>query len=98
VDRPLAEGLTTVTTNTREPSGCIGLGPRIRLTRLPFGGAVLVNETTLALVECAERDADALGRLLSGEHPGPGPEGADLRRVAAELLRSRWLVVTDEAK
>lgn len=94
----MAEGLTTVTTSTRSPSSRVVLGPGVRLTPLPFGGAVLMNEKTLALVECTERDTAVIGRLLSGEHPGPGPDDADVRRVARDLLRSQWLVVTDEVK
>ncbi|MDJ0460325.1 actinodefensin-associated protein B [Streptomyces sp. H27-C3] len=91
-------------TTATSPSRRIVLGAGVRLTRLPFGGAVLMNEKTLALVECAERDAALIGCLLSGECPGlapdPGPDSddADLRRVARDLLRSQWLVVTDEAK
>lgn len=92
----MAEGLTTMTTSAASPSSRVVLGPGVRLTRLPFGGAVLMNEKTLALVECTERDAAVIERLLSGEHPGP--DDADVRRVARDLLRSQWLVVTDEVK
>ncbi|MEU1853390.1 actinodefensin-associated protein B [Streptomyces sp. NPDC019990] len=91
----MAEGLTTMTTSARSSSRVL-LGPGVRLTWLPFGGAVLMNEKTLALVECTERDAAVIERLLSGEHPDP--DDADLRRVAPDLLRWRWLVVTDEVK
>jgi hypothetical protein len=92
----MAEGLTIMTTSAKSPSSRVVLGPGVRLTPLPFGGAVLMNEKTLALVECTERDAAAIERLLSGEHPGP--DDADVRRVAPDLLRSQWLVVTDEVK
>lgn len=92
----MAEGLTAMTVSARHPSGRFVLGPGVRLTWLPFGGAVLLNEKTLALAECVEEDAAVMGRLLAGERPDPGDP--DVRRVVRDLLTSQWLVVTDEAK
>jgi hypothetical protein len=92
----MAEGLTAMTTSTNSPARRVVLGPGVRLTHLLFGGAVLLNEKTLALAECTERDAAVIERLLSGEHPGP--DDTDARRLTRDLLRSQWLVVTDEVK
>ncbi|MFC9647161.1 MULTISPECIES: actinodefensin-associated protein B [unclassified Streptomyces] len=70
----------------------VALAPGVRLTGLPFGGAVLINERTLALAECAEHDAGLLQRLLAkGRFDADDP---DVPRLARHLLETRWLVVT----
>ncbi|MFE2032006.1 actinodefensin-associated protein B [Streptomyces scopuliridis] len=76
------------------PSLSVALAPGARLTGLPFGGAVLINERTLALAECAEHDAGLLQRLLAkGRFDA---SDTDVLRLARHLLETRWLVVTDD--
>jgi hypothetical protein len=72
-------------------AGCsLRLAPHITVTRLPFGGAVLVNGVTLGLAECGELDADVLDRLLTRGFPGPdGGAGAGL---AEQMIKAGWLV------
>ncbi|MCH6163101.1 actinodefensin-associated protein B [Streptomyces marispadix] len=74
----------------------LALAPDVRLTWLPYGGAVLLHGRTLALAECDERDAALLGRLLAGERPDP--DDPEALRVVRDLMDSRWLQVTDVAK
>ncbi|MFJ9209991.1 hypothetical protein CU044_2287 [Streptomyces sp. L-9-10] len=76
------------------PSLSIALAPGVRLTWLPFGGAVLIDERTLALAECAEHDAGLLQRLLAKGRFDAGD--TDTPRLARRLLESQWLVVTDD--
>jgi hypothetical protein len=74
----------------------LSLAPDVRLTWLPYGGAVLLHGRTLALAECDERDAALLGRLLAGGRPDP--DDPEALRVVRDLIDSRWLQVTDVAK
>lgn len=78
----------------------------VTFTRLPYGGAVLVDATTLRLSECGESEAVLVEHLLT--HGGPGPEEtprplpepgpsvapppALLRRMAEQLIGSGWLL------
>ncbi|MFE2492741.1 actinodefensin-associated protein B [Streptomyces scopuliridis] len=95
----MTEGLMTVArtpppTLSVPPSLSVALAPGVRLTGLPFGGAVLINERTLALAECAEHDAVLLQRLLAkGKFDA---SDTDVLRLARHLLETRWLVVTDD--
>ncbi|MEU0277792.1 actinodefensin-associated protein B [Streptomyces sp. NPDC006195] len=72
----------------------VALAPGVRLTALPFGGAVLINERTLALAECAEHDAGLLQRLLAKGRFDAGD--TDVPCLARRLLETHWLVVTDD--
>ncbi|MFI6515433.1 actinodefensin-associated protein B [Spirillospora sp. NPDC050679] len=53
------------------------VAPGVSFTRLPHGGAVLVNGTTLALTECGEPEAAVIQHLLA--HGLPDPEEAPFR-------------------
>ena len=69
--------------------------PDVTITRLPFGGAVLVNGRTLALLECAEPEAELLAALMTApERPhGRADElAAALRLAATRLIQEGWLV------
>lgn len=92
----MAEGLTAMTGPTSPPARGVTLAPGVVLTWLPFGGAVLMNENTLALAECGEKDAGVLRGLLAGELPAR--DDTDALRVARDLTTSQWLAVTDGVK
>ncbi|KOX04380.1 hypothetical protein ADK65_04315 [Streptomyces sp. NRRL B-1140] len=66
------------------------------MTRLPFGGAALVDVRSLRLVECAEYEADALDRLLATGRPDP--TDVHVQRLARQLFRSGLLVAVTEPK
>lgn len=78
--------------------------PGVTFTRLPYGGAVLVNGTTLALTECGEPEAVLVEHLLdhglpargdvASARPGDGfaPPPALLRRMAEQMIESGWLL------
>lgn len=75
--------------------GTLTAAPGITITPLPFGGAVLVNGRTLALLECAEPDAALLAALVAA--PADGPQlpddvAAALDAAATRLVRDGWLV------
>jgi len=75
--------------------GTFTAAPGVTITPLPFGGAVLVNGRTLALLECAEPDAALLAALVAA--PANGPElpdeiAAPLDAAATRLVRDGWLV------
>jgi hypothetical protein len=84
----------------------VRFAPGVTFTRLPYGGAVLVNATTLALTECGESEAVLVEHLLTHgvpvteetprSRPAPGsspvPPPASLRRMAKELIESGWLL------
>jgi hypothetical protein len=69
--------------------------PGVSITRLPFGGAVLVAGRTLALLECGEPDAARLLALLA---PSAGADerspqlAPGLQPTAARLVDEGWLV------
>src|SRR3954447_24052378 len=68
----------------------VRLATHTTLTRLPFGGAVLINGVTLELAECSESDADIVDRLLTrglGLH-SVGP----VVRLAEQMIRAGWLL------
>jgi hypothetical protein len=94
------EGLTMPPSaeNTVLPPQSTRLAPAdgVRVTRLPFGGAVLVDARSLRLVECAEHEADALDRLLATGRT----DGTDvhLQRLARHLFRAGLLVAVTEPK
>ncbi|MBC6459921.1 actinodefensin-associated protein B [Actinomadura sp. HBU206391] len=54
------------------------IAPGATLTRLPHGGAVLVNATTLALTECGEPEAVLIDHLLA-DAPGTAAEATGSR-------------------
>jgi hypothetical protein len=66
------------------------IAPEVAFTRLPHGGAVLVNRATLALIECGESDAALIERLLT--HGLRAKETAELRRLAEQMIESGWLL------
>ncbi len=75
--------------------GTFTAAPGVTITPLPFGGAVLVNGRTLALLECAEPEAVLVAALVTA--PANGPELADeiaapLDAAATRLVRDGWLV------
>jgi hypothetical protein len=75
--------------------GAFTAAPGVTITPLPFGGAVLVNGRTLALLECAEPDAALLAALVAA--PANAPELPDeiavpLDAAATRLVRDGWLV------
>ncbi|CAM3745260.1 actinodefensin-associated protein B [Kibdelosporangium persicum] len=63
------------------------LAPQVTLTRLPYGGAVLVNGVNLAIAECDEPQTAAIDDLLAGG----APEG----QVAQDLIAAGWVEVRD---
>ncbi|GIJ29578.1 hypothetical protein Vqi01_47400 [Micromonospora qiuiae] len=63
------------------------LAPQVTLTRLPYGGAVLVNGVNLAIAECDEPQAVAIEDLLAGGVP----EG----QLAQVLIVAGWVVCSD---
>jgi hypothetical protein len=73
-------------TDTRN-RGPLNVAPEVTFTRLPFGGAVLVNGRTLDLIECDDRLADRIGALITPGHDEPPPDDGPI----AELIRGGWL-------
>jgi hypothetical protein len=94
----MAEDTMMNTTTTDQASGVRGAleaAPDVTITRLPFGGAVLVNGRTLALLECAEPDAELLEALLTAPANRRGwtdRTDAVLGRMATRLVDDGWLV------
>ena len=81
--------------------GALRAAPDVTITRLPFGGAVLVNGRTLALLECAEPDTALLDVLVAAprERPGRIEEiEAVLARMASRLVDDGWLVPATERR
>ena len=81
--------------HVQDMRGAFAAAPGVTITPLPFGGAVLINGRTLALMECAEPDAAVLTALLAA--PPNGDELGDeiaamLERAATRLIRDGWLV------
>ncbi|GIH08911.1 hypothetical protein Rhe02_69780 [Rhizocola hellebori] len=72
------------------------LARHVTLTRLPYGGAVLVCSLTLRLAEYGETDADILGRLLADATAASDGERA--ARLTKHLLESGWLVFDQEPR
>ncbi|MGH3769759.1 MAG: actinodefensin-associated protein B [Pseudonocardiaceae bacterium] len=80
------------TTNTSPTMrGSLRLAPDVTLTRLPLGGAVLVDGISLTLAEFNESDTAVLALLLAGGEPAPKGD-ARVRRMAEELAVAGWLV------
>ncbi len=79
--------------------GALRCAEDVTITRLPFGGAVLINGRTLALLECAEPDAAVLAALLTAPAHGDGLDdqmAAVLERTASRLLAGGWLVAAPD--
>jgi hypothetical protein len=79
----------------RELLGAFAAAQDVTITRLPFGGAVLINGRTLALLECAEPDAALLGALVAAPAQRLGSHEqvhAVLERMAGRLVADGWLV------
>ncbi len=82
---------------TRDLCGAFTAAPGVTITRLPFGGAVLVNGRTLALLECAEPDAELLAALVATPPGRPGRIGemaTPLAHAATRLVHDGWLIPT----
>ncbi|GHH61300.1 hypothetical protein GCM10017774_87050 [Lentzea cavernae] len=62
----------------------------VTVTMLPFGGAVLVNGTTLAVAECTDAEAEVIALVLGGE---PVPDRA--APFVAQLVEAGWFVASD---
>jgi hypothetical protein len=81
--------------------GALRAAPDVTITRLPFGGAVLVNGRTLALLECAEPDAALLHVLVEAPRERPGwteEMDAVLGRMASRLIDDGWLIAATERR
>ncbi|MET9513573.1 actinodefensin-associated protein B [Streptomyces sp. NPDC002994] len=68
------------------------LAPDVTLTRLPYGGSVLLNAVTLALAECGEPQAFVIDRLLA-TGLSIADRGSPPAYLAAELVAHGWLTV-----
>lgn len=80
---------------TQDICGTLTAAPGVTITPLPFGGAVLVDGRTLALLECAEPDAALLAALLAAPADGRergGEPAARPQAAARRLVRDGWLV------
>ena len=80
---------------THDMCGAFTAAPGVTITPLPFGGAVLVNGRTLALLECAEPDAALLAALVAAPAHRPertGEMAAPLEAAATQLVHDGWLV------
>jgi hypothetical protein len=81
--------------HVQDMRGAFTAAPGVTITRLPFGGAVLIDGRTLALLECAEPAAALLAALVAAPADGHalGDEiAAPLERAASQLVRDGWLV------
>ena len=79
----------------KDLQGAFAAAQDVTIAWLPFGGAVLVNGRTLALLECAEPDAMLLDALVSAprrRHRWNAPLDAVLERTARRLVDDEWLV------
>ena len=70
------------------------LAPDVAFTTLPFGGAVLVNGTTFAVVECRDGEAVMIEKLLDSEsnYRDLLDHGTAIANLSARLLADGWLV------
>ena len=75
-----------------KPAPAFALASGVSFARLPFGGGVLVNGTSLAVAECDERHRQYVDELLTGVGPDAGIE---LRRFAGDLVRQGWLALDE---
>jgi hypothetical protein len=67
----------------------VTLIPETVFTRLPHGGGVVVNGSTLMIVEIGDPEAELLGRLAAGDRP---PDLAPaLRTFVKDMLDAGWL-------
>jgi hypothetical protein len=79
---------------TKDLCGRFAPAPGVTMTRLPFGGAVLIDGRTLALLECAEPDAELLAALLAApaDDRARAAPAAPLEATATRLVRDGWIV------
>jgi hypothetical protein len=80
---------------TQDMRGAFTAAPGVTITPLPFGGAVLVDGRTLALLECAEPDAALLAALVAAPANGrerAGEMAVRLEAAATRLVHDGWLV------
>ncbi|MFG2133200.1 actinodefensin-associated protein B [Streptomyces sp. NPDC048751] len=92
-----ADATSSPGTAALPPDGVrLALADGVRVTRLPFGGAALVDVRSLRLVECAEYEADALDRLLATGRPDR--TDVHVQRLARQLFRAGLLVAVTEPK
>jgi hypothetical protein len=80
---------------TQDMRGAFTAAPGVTITPLPFGGAVLVDGRTLALLECAEPDAALLAALVAAPANGrehAGEMAVPLEAAATRLVHDGWLV------
>jgi len=75
-----------------KPAPAFAPAPGVSFARLPFGGGVLVNATTLAVAECDQQHRQYVDELLTGVGPDAGNE---LRRFAGELVLQGWLTIDE---
>ncbi|MDQ3988203.1 MAG: actinodefensin-associated protein B [Actinomycetota bacterium] len=73
------------------------LVPGTTVTKLPFGGAVLVNATTLAIADVGERDAELLELLLAHGPPGPGRPSV-VREFVDQLVEAGWITTDHQPR
>jgi hypothetical protein len=71
------------------PGTELRLGPDIICSRLPYGGAVLVNVVTLGLTEFSELDMAVIDRLLALGVPPP-EAGLAVFRMVGDLVEGGW--------
>ena len=77
------------------PGTALRYGPGIVCTRLPYGGAVLVNAVTLGSTEFGELDMAVVDRLLAVGVPPP-EAGLAVFRLAGDLVNGGWLATVPE--
>ncbi|MER8072342.1 actinodefensin-associated protein B [Streptomyces sp. NPDC094034] len=82
----------TISSSLPDALGSVRLAPHITFTRLPYGGAVLVNGVTLAIAECGERHCLLIEQLLTCGIP-ESEDGLVARELAADLIKSGWFAV-----
>jgi hypothetical protein len=72
----------------------LATAPAVTFTALPFGGAVLVDGSTFAVVECGDRDAALIEELLEDRPAGTRrpDDGGERAQGAARLVAEGWLV------
>ncbi|MGW7051612.1 actinodefensin-associated protein B [Streptomyces sp. NPDC054887] len=91
--------MTTPGAPARTPAPVLAvlrLAPHVTLTRLPYGGCVLLDTVTLTVAECGEPQAVVLDRLLSsGLSATEGDSPAAL--LAHRLLTAGWLTACPPA-
>ena len=81
--------------------GVLAVAPQATFTRLPFGGAVLVDGRTLDLLECDEQLTELISALI-GPPPARLPSYAETTppggNQVTQLIREGWLVPATRAE